>query len=362
MSSLFKSKAASKAASTKSAAPSIAPSTASAEAEAAPAPTTSIITVAPESNTPERAYTAEQEAKIAELRAYTASQQLPESDAYAAWEARFLSDPAVHARYMRAAKWALEDAKKRIRGTMEWRREFRPDLIEPGEVEVEQETGKLVISGFDRDGRPLMYMRPGRQNTKETPRQLRYTVYNLERCIDLMPAGVESVTLVIDYASISFSQRTSVRMAMDVLHVLQNHYVERLGRALLVNVPWFFSAFYTAVSPFIDPVSRDKIRFNPAVLELIAPEQLEKDYGGAVDFVYDHKVYWHELNDFCRIAPDGGRLDPDGGAWVPPTGLGIKHAVDEWEGERATLAGGEGEGKVVDAVDAAPAAAPAVPA
>lgn len=42
-----------------------------------------------------------------------------------------------------------------------------------------------------------------------------------------MPPGQESVTLVIDYASISFSQRTSPRMAMEVLHVLQNHYVER---------------------------------------------------------------------------------------------------------------------------------------
>ncbi|WOO76452.1 CRAL-TRIO domain-containing protein [Vanrija pseudolonga] len=332
------------------AAPSIAPSAAStAAASDAGAsvrtigpPTSSIIAVAPASSViPERNYTEEELGKITQLREYTSTLQLPPSDAYAPWEARFLADPAVHARYMRAAKWHVEDAKKRIKATVEWRREFQPDLIEPGEIEVEQETGKLVISGFDRNGRPLMYMRPGRQNTKETPRQLRYTVYFLERCIDLMPAGQESVTLVIDYASISFSQRTSPRMAMDVLHVLQNHYVERLGRALLVNVPWFFSAFFTAVSPFIDPVSRDKIRFNPAILELIEPDQLESDYGGTVNFVYEHGVYWKELSDFCRIAPDGKRLDPTGKPWVPPTGLGIKHAVDEFVAdEEATLAEG----------------------
>ncbi|TXT15513.1 hypothetical protein VHUM_00016 [Vanrija humicola] len=323
MSFFRSSKAASKASSlapsrsaTPSLAPSAAPSTASggagADATAAQSPpTSSIITVAPASVViPERNYTSEEEDKvrpvqhtqltrqIAQLRAYSASLALPPSDAYAPWEARFLADGGVHARYMRAAKWNLEDAKKRIKATLEWRREFRPDLIEPGEIEVEQETGKLVISGFDHNGRPLLYMRPGRQNTKETPRQLRYTVYNLERCIDLMPPGQESVTLVIDYASISFSQRTSVSMAMEVLHVLQNHYVERLGRALLVNVPWFFSAFYTAVSPFIDPVSRDKIRFNPAILELIDADQLESDYGGSVNFVYDHGVYWKQLTEW----------------------------------------------------------------
>jgi hypothetical protein len=35
---------------------------------------------------------------------------------------------------MRAAKWKFDDAKKRIKGTLEWRRDFKPDLIPPDEV------------------------------------------------------------------------------------------------------------------------------------------------------------------------------------------------------------------------------------
>jgi hypothetical protein len=46
---------------------------------------------------------------------------------------------------MRAAKWKMDDAKKRAQATVEWRRDFRPDLIEPGEVSIEQETGKLWV-------------------------------------------------------------------------------------------------------------------------------------------------------------------------------------------------------------------------
>jgi hypothetical protein len=34
-------------------------------------------------------------------------------------------------------------------------------------------------------------MIPSRQNTTEGPRQVQYTVYMLERCIDLMGPGVE---------------------------------------------------------------------------------------------------------------------------------------------------------------------------
>lgn len=46
---------------------------------------------------------------------------------------------------MRAAKWKLEDGKKRIKGTLEWRREFKPDLIPPDEVKIECETGKMYV-------------------------------------------------------------------------------------------------------------------------------------------------------------------------------------------------------------------------
>lgn len=49
---------------------------------------------------------------------------------------------------MRAAKWQLDDAKKRIKSTLEWRRDYKPDLIPPEEVRIESETGKLCVSSL----------------------------------------------------------------------------------------------------------------------------------------------------------------------------------------------------------------------
>ena len=59
---------------------------------------------------------------------------LPESDSYRKWELRWLNKPDTIPRYMRAAKWDLGDAKKRIEATIHWRRDFKPDLIPPEEV------------------------------------------------------------------------------------------------------------------------------------------------------------------------------------------------------------------------------------
>lgn len=40
-------------------------------------------------------------------------------------------------------------------------------------------------------------MIPSRQNTQEGPRQIHYCVWLLERCIDLMPPGVEYAFIIL---------------------------------------------------------------------------------------------------------------------------------------------------------------------
>ena len=36
-----------------------------------------------------------------------------------------------------------------------------------------------ILTGFDKDGRPILYMRPGLENTQTSPRQLRHLVWCL---------------------------------------------------------------------------------------------------------------------------------------------------------------------------------------
>lgn len=56
--------------------------------------------------------------------------------------------------------------------------------------------------------------------------------------------------------------------------------------------------FFNLVSPFIDPVTRNKMKFNPSVVKdgIFAPDNVMKDsFGGDVSFVYDHDKYWPAL-------------------------------------------------------------------
>ena len=55
--------------------------------------------------------------------------------------------------------------------------------------------------------------------------------------------------------------------------------------------------------PFVDPVTREKIKFNPDIFEegIFDPDMvMEKWWGGSQDFDYVHEKYWPNLLELCE--------------------------------------------------------------
>ncbi|KAM9928370.1 hypothetical protein OXX59_001870 [Metschnikowia pulcherrima] len=209
-------------------------------------------------------------------------------------------------RYLRATKWDVETAAKRIEATLAWRREFglsrmadEENTLTSSVVAPENETGKEVILGFDNDSRPCLYLKPGRQNTKTSQRQVQHMVYMLERVIDFMPSGQDSLALLIDFkaspAGTVSNKIPPVNIGRQVLNILQTHYPERLGKALLTNIPLLAWTFLKIIHPFIDPLTREKLVFDQPFPDYVPVAQLDKDFGGQVNFEYDHAKYWDEM-------------------------------------------------------------------
>ncbi|RMZ92461.1 hypothetical protein DV736_g258, partial [Chaetothyriales sp. CBS 134916] len=204
-------------------------------------------------------------------------------------------------RYLRADKWHVEQATTRLRNTLTWRREYNVKKLTPEYIGVENETGKQVITGWDNEGRPCQYLRPSKQNTERSDRQIEHLVFMLERTIDLMPPGQETLTLLINFAETRAGQGATLAQGKQVMYILQNHYPERLGRALVTNVPWYIWTFFKLITPFIDPLTREKIKFNEDSAIHVAREQLLKECGGLLEFDYDHAEYWPALNKLCVL-------------------------------------------------------------
>lgn len=140
-------------------------------------------------------------------------------------------------RYLRATKWVTAEAAKRLLGTLTWRREYGVGELTGDHISPENETGKQIIFGFDIEARPCLYLNPGRQNTEPSPRQVQHLVFMVERVVNLMVPGQETLALLINFKSSKSRSNTSPPLGQgkEVLSILQTHYPERLGRALIIN-------------------------------------------------------------------------------------------------------------------------------
>jgi hypothetical protein len=204
-------------------------------------------------------------------------------------------------RYLRATKWNVADVKKRLEATLVWRREYGVLDHTPEYIEAENQTGKQYFLGFDKNGRPCLYLNPAKQNTEKSPKQIQHLVFMLERAVDLMGPGQGTLALLVDFAASTTSSNPNIAQSRLTLNILQGHYPERLGRALVTNLPWFVHGFFKIINPFMDPLTRAKLKFNEDMTLHVPPSQLDKKFGGECDFEYDHSIWWPE---FIRITKE----------------------------------------------------------
>jgi hypothetical protein len=120
-----------------------------------------------------------------------------------------------------------------------------------------------------------------------------------------------------------------------VLNIFQTHYPERLDGSLILNVPFIIYAFFKMIGPFIDPVTREKMKFNPKPVEdgLFTADELFKDggWGGSRDFVYDHDKYWDAFVRMCDEIREAQMA-----RWRK---LGARVGCDEWDYKSDTVVG-----------------------
>lgn len=191
-----------------------------------------------------------------------------------------------------------------LRDTLKWRKDFKPQEITPKDVEEEGKTGKMYVHGLDKKGRPIVVMRPERENTTNSEGQLKYLVYTLERAISMMKDGVSQIVWVISFTHFSMLNAPSINQSMDVIKVLSNHYPERLALCYMYDTPWIFSLFWRSVSGFINQRTASKIVMissgtskdekEKTMSDNFDPKILEKDLSGESDWTFNSKKYFEE--------------------------------------------------------------------
>lgn len=223
--------------------------------------------------------------------------------------ALYCSDASI-ARYLTARNWNVKKATKMLKDSLKWRAEYKPDEICWDEVAAEAETGKIYRANYcDKSGRSVLVMRPAKQNTKSTKGQIRYWVYCMENAILNLRPGQDQMVWLIDFEGFNLSH-ISIKVTKETAHVLQNHYPERLGVAILYNAPKIFEPFWMVGKQFLEPKTCNKVKFGYSddqntkkmMEELFNVDELESCFGGNNPTTF-------EINDYgARMREDDKRM------------------------------------------------------
>lgn len=72
---------------------------------------------------------------------------------------------------------------------------------------------------------------------------------------------------------------------------------------MIINVPFLVNAFFKLIMPFVDPITRAKVKFNPSIFDdgHMTPDMVMKEWwGGEREFIWDHAKYWPALVSMCE--------------------------------------------------------------
>ncbi|CAN1188435.1 Phosphatidylinositol transfer protein 3 [Linum perenne] len=245
---------------------------------------------------------AEQQEKINEVRRLVGT--LPET-------LSIYCSNATICRYLTARNWNVKKATKMLKDTIKWRADYKPQDIHWEEIAQEADTGKIYRSNcIDKQGRPVLVMRPSRQNTKSIKGQIRYLVYCMENAIMNLPPGQEKMVWLIDFEGFNLSH-VSLKVTRETANVLQNHYPERLGLAILYNPPKFFEPFWMAAKVFLEPKTHNKVKFVysdvPETMKIMEEyfdmERLESAFGGKDMAGFDIGEYAERMKEDDKKMP-----------------------------------------------------------
>ncbi|GAQ80813.1 Sec14p-like phosphatidylinositol transfer family protein [Klebsormidium nitens] len=192
----------------------------------------------------------------AELDKHTTSKE--ERQELEAW-----ADDACISRYLRARKNNVAQAIKLLRASLKWRVDFSVASLHAEEFPDEFAAGKMYVGGRDTQGRPVLITRKKADAIQagQHERYLRHLVFTLESTVAAMPPGVEQWVWIMDLQGYSRANSPPLSVSYATMKILADHYPERLKTAFIVDAPSIFSFLWKALASFIDPVTKEKVKF-----------------------------------------------------------------------------------------------------
>lgn len=223
-------------------------------------------------------------------------------------------------RFIRARKWDVDNALLMLSHSIEWRvKESKvDDVLLSGELSCLEKkqmgvinqfkSGKCIIRGKDKKGRPLVIVRPRfHHSSEQTFEEIEiFTLLLIEYARLMLNEPVDQCTLIFDLNGFTMANMDYEPVKF-MIKAFEAHYPESLGVLLIHRAPWIFNGIWQIVRNWLDPVVASKINFTKNTSDLekyIDKSQLLKDLGGDNDVEYEYLEPTKEANSLAVSDPE----------------------------------------------------------
>jgi len=226
------------------------------------------------------------------------------------------NDESVLIRFLRARKYDINKTFEMFKNYLEWRETKKVDEIFSYDFPEFSTIKKNYPMGFhktDKFGRPIYFEITGNMNLEEIfkassiermikhqIRQFEYvTNFMLPACTKKFGRHISQTLNIMDLRkqTSKFMSKKVLNFVKSLLEISQNYYPEILGNLFVINTGMTFKILWTAVKPFMDEKTKNKITplgsdYKKKLLEYIDEENLPEILGGKSK--YDPHGYINE--------------------------------------------------------------------
>ena len=182
------------------------------------------------------------------------------------WTQRTEYEPSrfTFVRFVRGNKGNVARAVEEFTKMLKFRREEKVHEAGPDKYPLfcARADPAYVYSGLDSNGRPVIdvYAAKHDKNDRDIEEFKAFVIHTFESCTaDALPD--DRLCFRFHMEGFSVFKNMDYECVKVLVGILQNYYPETLHRAVIIEAPFVFSACWTIIKPWLDPVTVSKVAF-----------------------------------------------------------------------------------------------------
>lgn len=148
----------------------------------------------------------------------------------------------------------------RLMSTLLWRTSVPTPIRDRALMAKELCTGKFIVRGVSKNGRPVMYVRVGRENTWDVKGNTMSLVYTMERAVAAMDINTCETICIVDCEGVGIMNAPSTAFITSAVEIMGHHYPRRNGQVFICNVSSVFYMIWNVISLSLSEEAKQKIR------------------------------------------------------------------------------------------------------